>query len=72
MNHYLKKNQAKIIGAGGGGGDIIISIPPPQPPPPAELQPPKLGAQQALASYSYSETVDMISDGPICSRTQNL
>lgn len=65
MNHYLKKNQAKIIGAGGGGGDISISIPPPQPPPPAELQPPKLGAQQALASYSYSETVDMISDGPI-------
>lgn len=65
MNHYLKKNQFEIRGAGKRGGDISVSIPPPQPPPPAELQPPKLGAQQALASYSYAETIDMISDGPI-------
>lgn len=64
MNHFLKKNKFEIGGAGKKGGGAII-IPPPQPPPPAELQPPKLGAQQALASYSYAENIDLISDGPI-------
>lgn len=57
MKHYLKKNFSKIFGAGG---------PPKQdPPPPASLQPPKLGGLQAVTSYSYSESVDLLSDGPI-------
>lgn len=58
MNHYLKKNYSKIFGAGGSKdkGD---------PPPPAVLQPPKLGNLQAITSYSYSESIDLITDGPI-------
>lgn len=66
MDHFLKKKSI-IEGAGGkrGGGGGSIVIPPSPPPPPAELQPPKLGALQSLASYSYAENVDLISDGPI-------
>ena len=63
MEHFLRKKSI-IEGAGKSKG-ISISIPPPQPPPPAELQPPKLGALQSLASYSYAENIDLISDGPI-------
>lgn len=57
MNHYLIKQS--IQGAG------RPKIPAPEPPPPAELQPPKLGKMQSLASYSYAETIDLVSDGPI-------
>ena len=64
MQHFLNKKSI-IEGAGRRGGDVSISIPPPAPPPPAELQPPKLGALQSLASYSYAENIDLISDGPI-------
>ncbi len=56
MIHYLRKNLTNIQGAGGGGGGG---------PPPAELQPPKLGKLQTLASYSYAEIIDLVSDGPI-------
>jgi len=57
MNHFLTKNFSKVGGAGGGDkGD------PPQPP---TLNPPKLGALSSLSSYSYSESVDALSEGPI-------
>lgn len=65
MNHFLKKNIANLQGGGkkgGGGGGGVINIPAP---PPAELQPPKLGKLQTLASYSYAEIIDLVSDGPI-------
>ena len=59
MNHLLKKLSIQ----GGGFGKKKGGSPPA--PPPAELQPPKLGKMQNLASYSYAETIDLISDGPI-------
>ena len=63
MEHFLKKKS--IIEGAGKSKSVEINIPPPSPPPPAELQPPKLGALQSLASYSYAENIDLISDGPI-------
>ena len=60
MKHYLKKNLTNIQGAGGGGGGGGGGGPPP-----AELKPPQLGKLQTLASYSYSEIIDLVSDGPI-------
>lgn len=59
MHHYLKKNIENIQGAGFGGKKGGES------PPPAELQPPKLGKLQTLASYSYAEIIDLLGDGPI-------
>ena len=62
MIHFLKKNTQNLQGAGrkgGGGGGA------PPAPPPAELLPPKLGRLQTLASYSYAEIIDLVSDGPI-------
>jgi len=57
MNHFLKKNFSTLVGAGGGSkGDK------PEPP---TLLPPKLGALSAINSYSYSESVDLLSEGPI-------
>lgn len=58
MNHFLKKNFSSIGGAGGGKGKS-------DPPPAAQLVPPKLGALSVLLSYSYSESVDLLSEGPI-------
>lgn len=60
MNHFSRKNILNLQGGGGkkGGGA-------PPAPPPAELQPPKLGALQTLASYSYAEIIDLVGDGPI-------
>ena len=52
MSHILKK--VGIAGAGGGG----------RPKPPI-YRPPQLGQLQYGASFSYSETLDLISDGPI-------
>jgi len=60
MSHFSKKNIKGIIGAGGGGGSS--SPPPPAPP---TLTPPRLGDLQAISSYDYSESVDLISDGEI-------
>jgi hypothetical protein len=65
MEHFLRKKSIIEGAGGGGGGGGAIVISPPSPPPPAQLEPPKLGALQSLASYSYAETIDMISDGPI-------
>jgi hypothetical protein len=54
MKHLLKK-----ISLAGGGKK---SKPKPKP---AILYPPQLGDMQLVASYSYAETLDLISDGPI-------
>lgn len=59
MNHFFQKNIKGINGAGGGGGSS------PAPPPPPTLKPPKLGDLQAISSYDYSESIDLISDGEI-------
>lgn len=57
MNHFLTKNFSKVGGAGGGKkGDA---------PGPPTLTPPKLGSLSSLVSYSYSESVDALSEGPI-------
>ena len=53
MKHFEIKNT--LAGAKGGGSK----------PKPATLNPPKLGDYSIAASFSYSETVDLISDGPI-------
>lgn len=55
MTHLQKKSL--IFGAGKKSA--------PAAPPPAQLEPPKLGKMTALASYSYAETIDLVSDGPI-------
>lgn len=59
MTHFSQKNIKGINGAGGGGGSS------PAPPPPPTLKPPKLGDLQAISSYDYSESIDLISDGEI-------
>lgn len=59
MNHFSKKYINGIVGAGGGGGGSS------SPPPPPTLKPPKLGDLQAVSSYDYTETIDLISDGEI-------
>jgi hypothetical protein len=61
MNHFSKKYIKGIVGAGkkGGGGS------PPLPPPPPTLKAPKLGDLQALSSYDYAESIDLVSDGEI-------
>lgn len=58
MKHFLKKNFSTVGGAGGGGGKG-------DPPSTPTLNPPKLGALTALTSYSYSESVDALCEGPI-------
>ena len=46
------QGAAGTAGAGGGGGGPVF-------------RPPKLGEMQYGASYSFLETLDLISDGPI-------
>lgn len=58
MKHFLTKNFSNVGGAGGKGGKG-------DPPPPPVLNPPKLGALSVITSYSYSESVDALSEGPI-------
>ena len=53
MSHILKK--IKVAGAGKGRNE----------PKPPIYKPPELGELQYGASHSFSETVDLISDGPI-------
>lgn len=60
MIHFLNKNINNLQGAGGGGSKGGGGAPPP-----AQLLPPKLGKLQTLASYSYAEIIDLVSDGPI-------
>jgi hypothetical protein len=57
MKHFFTKNF-KFLGAGGGPQK-------PDPPPPPVLKPPKLGDLQAVSSYEYTESIDLISDGVI-------
>lgn len=54
MKHFEIKN----IFAGAGGKK-------PKKPKPPTLKPPNLGEYKNLASYSYSEVVDLLSDGPV-------
>ena len=53
MKHFEIKNS--IAGSKGGGSK----------PKPPVLKPPKIGDYSVAASFSYSESVDLISDGPI-------
>ena len=53
MKHFEIKNT--LAGAKGGASK----------PKPATLKPPKIGDYSVAASFSYSETVDLLSDGPI-------
>ena len=57
MNHFNAKYFNKIAGAGAPKK--------PEAPPPPQLYPPKLGNLQAISSFEYIESVDLISDGPI-------
>jgi|688.fasta_scaffold55404_4 hypothetical protein len=57
MNHFVYKNLSVLGGAGGPK--------PPKPPPPPYLKPPKLGDLQAISAYEYTESIDLVSDGPI-------
>ena len=53
MKHFEIKNS--IAGSKGGGSK----------PKPPVLKPPQIGDYSVAASFSYSESVDLISDGPI-------
>jgi len=69
MKNILNKKRLMICGAGGGGGGGG-SAPPPPPPPvitqyPGVLAPPQMGQLNTLASFSYAEMIDLLSDGPI-------
>jgi hypothetical protein len=57
MNHFVYKNLSVLGGAGGPK--------PPKPPAPPYLKPPKLGDLQAISAYEYTESIDLVSDGPI-------
>lgn len=57
MKHFFSKNL-KFFGAGG-------SPKKPDPPPPPVLKPPQLGDLQAISTYEYVESIDLISDGVI-------
>ena len=58
MKHFIKKNFSFLGGAGGGPKA-------PSPPAPPTLKPPVLGDLQAISSYDYVESIDLISDGII-------
>ena len=57
MNHFVQKNFSFLKGAGGPKK--------PEAPPPPTLKPPVMGDLQAISSYEYVESVDLISDGSI-------
>ena len=57
MKHFELKNT--LAGSKGGAPD----------PKPATLKPPKIGDYSVAASFSFSETIDLISDGPILGLT---
>lgn len=57
MNHFTKKYFQGIAGAG--------KPKKPDPPPPPVLNPPKLGDLQAISTFEYVESIDLISDGSI-------
>ena len=57
MKHFEKKFVFAGSGGGGGGGST--------PPKPPTLKPPYIGSYKVGASFQFSETIDLISDGPI-------
>ena len=57
MNHFSIRYSNSLAGAGGPKK--------PDPPPPPTLKPPKMGDLQAISSYEYVESIDLISDGVI-------
>lgn len=57
MSHFSIRYSSNLAGAGGPKK--------PDPPPPPTLKPPKLGDLQAISSYEYVESIDLISDGAI-------
>lgn len=57
MSHFSIRYSSNLAGAGGPKK--------PDPPPPPTLKPPKLGDLQAISSYEYVESIDLISDGVI-------
>jgi hypothetical protein len=57
MSHFSIRYSSNLAGAGGPKR--------PDPPPPPTLKPPKLGDLQAISSYEYVESIDLISDGAI-------
>ena len=57
MEHFVKRNFNGVFGAGGPKK--------PDPPAPPVLRPPQLGDLQAISSYEYVESIDLISDGMI-------
>ncbi len=57
MNHFSIRYSSNLAGAGGPKK--------PDPPPPPTLKPPKMGDLQAISSYEYTESIDLISDGAI-------
>lgn len=56
MKHFEKKFV--FAGSGGGSGGST-------PPKPPTLKPPYIGSYKVGASFQFSETIDLISDGPI-------
>jgi hypothetical protein len=57
MSHFSIRYSSNLAGAGGPKK--------PDPPPPPTLKPPKIGDLQAISSYEYVESIDLISDGII-------
>ncbi|MFZ9472921.1 MAG: phage tail protein [Sediminibacterium sp.] len=57
MSHFSIRYFNNLAGAGGPKK--------PDPPPPPTLKPPKMGDLQAISSYEYTESIDLISDGVI-------
>ena len=58
MKHFEKKFGFAGSSSGGSGGGST-------PPKPPTLKPPYIGSYKVGASFQFSETVDLICDGPI-------
>ncbi len=57
MSHFSIRYSNNLAGAGGPKK--------PDPPAPPTLKPPEMGDLQAISSYEYTESIDLISDGAI-------
>lgn len=65
MNNLFLKKALTIFGAGGGNQGGQSTPPPNIAQYPAVLAPPQLSNVSSIASFSYAEIIDLISDGPI-------
>jgi hypothetical protein len=65
MNNLFLKKALTIFGAGGGNQGGQSAPPPNIAQYPAVLAPPQLSNVSSIASFSYAEIIDLISDGPI-------